>query len=138
MGVRVGPGRGARSARTPNAASEGELADFETEVLAGFVLARASAGLADSTIRNDTNHHDLAIRYAKSAAYYRTRDHHRRDRVVAAHRLTGQALVVVGLYLPSQNSFTPGNEHRLRFSVGSDAVEAELDLHVGADWARSC
>jgi hypothetical protein len=65
MGVRVGPGRGARSARTPNAASEGELADFETEVLAGFVLARASAGLADSTIRNDTNHHDLAIRYAK-------------------------------------------------------------------------
>jgi hypothetical protein len=28
-------------------------------VLAGFVLARASAGLADSTIRNDTGHLDL-------------------------------------------------------------------------------
>ena len=35
-------------------ASEEDLADFETDVLAGFVLARASAGLADSTIRNDT------------------------------------------------------------------------------------
>lgn len=32
---------------------EGELDDFETDVLAGFVLARASAGLVDSTIRND-------------------------------------------------------------------------------------
>lgn len=30
-----------------------EVADFETDVLAGFVLARASAGLADSTIRKD-------------------------------------------------------------------------------------
>jgi hypothetical protein len=30
-----------------------ELADFETDVLAGFVLARASAGLADATIRGD-------------------------------------------------------------------------------------
>jgi len=34
--------------------TEDELADFETDVLAGFVLARASAGLVDSTIRNDT------------------------------------------------------------------------------------
>lgn len=33
-------------------ASEDELADLETDVLAGFVLARASAGLVDSTIRN--------------------------------------------------------------------------------------
>ena len=41
------------------AASAEELADFETDVLAGFVLARASAGLADSTIRNDTGHLDL-------------------------------------------------------------------------------
>jgi len=32
-----------------------EVADYETDLLAGFVLARASAGLADSTIRNDTN-----------------------------------------------------------------------------------
>jgi integrase/recombinase XerD len=37
-------------------ASAEELAGFETDVLAGFVLARASAGLADSTIRNDANH----------------------------------------------------------------------------------
>ena len=36
-----------------------EVAAFETDVLAGFVLARASAGLADSTIRNDTGHLDL-------------------------------------------------------------------------------
>ena len=38
---------------------EEDLADFETDVLAGFVLARASAGLADSTIRNDTGHLEL-------------------------------------------------------------------------------
>jgi integrase len=37
-------------------ATEEELADYETDLLAGFVLARASAGLADGTIRNDTNH----------------------------------------------------------------------------------
>jgi integrase len=36
-----------------------ELADLETDLFAGFVLARASAGLADSTIRNDTNHLEL-------------------------------------------------------------------------------
>jgi integrase/recombinase XerD len=36
-----------------------DLAGFETDVLAGFVLARASAGLADSTIRNDTGHLEL-------------------------------------------------------------------------------
>jgi len=40
-------------------AGEDELADFETDVLAGFVLARASAGLVDSTIRNDVNHLEL-------------------------------------------------------------------------------
>jgi len=40
-------------------ASPEELADFESDILAGFVLARASAGLADSTIRNDTNHLEL-------------------------------------------------------------------------------
>lgn len=38
-----------------------ELADFEVDVLAGFVLARASAGLADSTIRDDTNHLELIL-----------------------------------------------------------------------------
>jgi site-specific recombinase XerD len=39
--------------------TDDEIADFETDLLAGFVLARASAGLADSTIRNDTNHLEL-------------------------------------------------------------------------------
>ena len=41
--------RDLRDHRAP--VSEEDLADFETDVLAGFVLARASAGLADSTIR---------------------------------------------------------------------------------------
>jgi integrase/recombinase XerD len=49
--------RDLREHRVP--ASAEELADFETDVLAGFVLARASAGLADSTIRNDTGHLEL-------------------------------------------------------------------------------
>ncbi|MGY4969649.1 hypothetical protein [Streptomyces sp. NEAU-S7GS2] len=33
-----------------------ELEDFETDVLAGFVLARASAGLADGSIQGDVGH----------------------------------------------------------------------------------
>jgi len=33
-----------------------ELAAFETDVLAGFVLARAAAGLSDATIRSDVVH----------------------------------------------------------------------------------
>jgi hypothetical protein len=49
--------RDLRDHRVP--ASQEDLADLETDVLAGFVLARASAGLADSTIRNDTNHLEL-------------------------------------------------------------------------------
>ncbi|MGH3806295.1 MAG: hypothetical protein ACRDRU_06605 [Pseudonocardiaceae bacterium] len=49
--------RDLREQRTPTTGEE--LADFETDVLAGFVLARASAGLADSTIRNDANHLEL-------------------------------------------------------------------------------
>ena len=40
-------------------ASTEELSRFETDVPAGFVLAHASAGLADSTIRNDTGHLEL-------------------------------------------------------------------------------
>ena len=36
-----------------------EIEAFETDVPAGFVLARASAGLTDSTIRNDAGHLDL-------------------------------------------------------------------------------
>jgi integrase/recombinase XerC len=35
------------------AANAEELADFETDVLSGFVLARAAAGMADRTIGND-------------------------------------------------------------------------------------
>ena len=34
-------------------ASAEELAGFETDVLAGFVLARAAAGLADATISRE-------------------------------------------------------------------------------------
>ncbi len=49
--------RDLREFRAPATAEE--LAGFETDVLAGFVLARASAGLVDSTIRNDTNHLEL-------------------------------------------------------------------------------
>ncbi|MGP3965176.1 hypothetical protein ACTWPT_55430 [Nonomuraea sp. 3N208] len=49
--------RDLREHRAPATAEE--LADFETDVLAGFVLARASVGLVDSTIRNDTNHLEL-------------------------------------------------------------------------------
>ena len=49
--------RDMRELRAPSSAEEIEA--FETDVLAGFVLARASAGLADSTIRNDTGHLDL-------------------------------------------------------------------------------
>ena len=56
-GVGLAVVRDLREART--SATEEELAAFETDVLAGFVLARASAGLADSTIRNDTGHLEL-------------------------------------------------------------------------------
>jgi integrase len=43
-----------REARAPLGAEE--IEEFETDVLAGFVLARAAAGPVDSTIRNDVNH----------------------------------------------------------------------------------
>ena len=46
--------RDLREARAP--AGPDELAAFETDVLAGFVLARAAAGLADATIRSDVSH----------------------------------------------------------------------------------
>jgi integrase/recombinase XerD len=35
-----------------------DIAAFETDVLAGFLLARAAAGLADSTVRGDIGHLD--------------------------------------------------------------------------------
>lgn len=46
--------RDLREYRAP--ATPEEIADFATDVLAGFVLARASAGLADGTIRSDVGH----------------------------------------------------------------------------------
>ena len=46
--------RDLREHRVP--ASAEELADFETDVLAGFVLARAAAGLPDGTISSDVIH----------------------------------------------------------------------------------
>lgn len=46
--------RDIRGSRPPATAEEIEA--FETDVLSGFVLARASAGLADSTVRNDISH----------------------------------------------------------------------------------
>lgn len=46
--------RDLREFRGPVSAEE--LEQFETDVLAGFVLARASAGLADGTIRGDVGH----------------------------------------------------------------------------------
>ncbi|MFE0023325.1 hypothetical protein [Amycolatopsis sp. NPDC059021] len=39
-------------------ASPEEVAEFETDVLAGFVIARASAGLADDTISSDVGHRE--------------------------------------------------------------------------------
>jgi integrase/recombinase XerD len=46
--------RDLREARVP--AGPDELLAFETDVLAGFVLARAAAGLSDATIRSDVLH----------------------------------------------------------------------------------
>lgn len=46
--------RDLRDVRGP--AGPDELVEFETDVLAGFVLARAAAGLADGTISSDVMH----------------------------------------------------------------------------------
>jgi integrase/recombinase XerD len=50
--------RDLREARAP--AGPAELAGFETDVLAGFVLARAAAGLSDGTISSDVVHLEQA------------------------------------------------------------------------------
>jgi len=50
--------RDLREARAPG--SPEELAAFETDVLAGFVLARAAAGLSDRTISLDVWHLEQA------------------------------------------------------------------------------
>ncbi|MEU4592287.1 tyrosine-type recombinase/integrase [Micromonospora aurantiaca (nom. illeg.)] len=52
--MRLAVVRDLRGRRVP--AGPDEVAAFETDVFAGFVLARASAGLSDSTIRNDMGH----------------------------------------------------------------------------------
>jgi hypothetical protein len=46
--------RDMRETRVP--AGPEDLAGFETDVLAGFVLARAAAGLSDRTISSDVSH----------------------------------------------------------------------------------
>jgi integrase/recombinase XerD len=51
LGLVLAAVRDLREQRRP--ASAEELEEFETDVLAGFVLARASAGLTDGTIRGD-------------------------------------------------------------------------------------
>lgn len=43
--------RDLRDARRPTTAEE--LERFKTDILAGFILARAAAGTADTTISND-------------------------------------------------------------------------------------
>lgn len=47
--------------------SKQDLEDFETDTLAGFVLARASAGLADGTIRGDVGHLEPSAPASSSA-----------------------------------------------------------------------
>jgi integrase/recombinase XerD len=88
--------RDLRDHRAP--ASEEDLADFETDVLAGFVPARTSAGLADSTIRNDTGHLQLIrdwfgrplweMQPSDADAYF---GKVLRDAAVDAHRAGGRA-----------------------------------------------
>ena len=53
MGSGLSVVRDLREARRP--ASPEELADYETDLLAGFVLARSSAGLSDGTIRGEVS-----------------------------------------------------------------------------------
>jgi hypothetical protein len=54
LGLALAAVRDLREFRDPVSAEE--LEQFETDVLAGFVLARTSAGLADGTIRGDVGH----------------------------------------------------------------------------------
>ena len=53
MGSGLSVVRDLREVRRP--ASPEELADYETDLLAGFVLARSSAGLSDGTIRGEVS-----------------------------------------------------------------------------------
>jgi len=53
-GLELAAVRDLRQTRRP--AGLEELGAFETDVLAGFVLARAAAGLSDATISSDVLH----------------------------------------------------------------------------------
>lgn len=53
-GVGAGGGEDLRVARAPATAED--LQALETDVLAGFVLARAAAGLSDGTISSEVMH----------------------------------------------------------------------------------
>ena len=64
--------RDMRELRAPS--NEDEVAAFETDVLAGFVLARASAGLADSTVRNDAGHSGIVYQ-TSDATFQASSDH---------------------------------------------------------------
>lgn len=59
LGSALAAVRDLRDVRPPATAEE--LEQFETDLLAGFVLARASAGLADGTIRGDVGHGEDAV-----------------------------------------------------------------------------
>jgi hypothetical protein len=56
--AQVGAGDRTRPARVPWSGSTEEQEQFETDVLAGFVLTWASAGLANGTISGDVGHLD--------------------------------------------------------------------------------
>jgi hypothetical protein len=49
--------RNLREARSPQ--TDEEITDFEVDVMAGFVLARSSAGVGDATIRSETTNLEL-------------------------------------------------------------------------------
>jgi integrase/recombinase XerD len=98
--------RDLREHRMPVSAEE--FAGFETDVLAGFVLARASTGLADSTIRNDTGAprtdpglvRPAAVGDATLRRGYLLPQGAARGEAVDAHRRQAAALTVYFQFLP--------------------------------------
>jgi hypothetical protein len=67
-----------------------EVAEFETDVLAGFVLARASAGLADGTISSDIGHlEQMRTWFGKPVVGHGTRRCRRLVRSGSAQRREG-------------------------------------------------
>lgn len=89
--------RDLRVARPP--ATADEVAAFETDVLSGFVLARAVAGLSDGTIASDVMHLEAGSESLEVVASRRRRFQHpqsvgrssaARGNVVSAGGLVGQ------------------------------------------------